>query len=75
MRQFNRFCAVTLLSLAIGTSAFAGDVQAPASPNPPPPAPLPPVTCPAGEVCTQPDASTIITTLTLELYLQLISGL
>ena len=74
MRQFNGFCAVTLLSLAIGTSAFAGDVQAPASPNPPPPPTVPPVTAPPGDASTQPDAATILATLTLELYLQLISG-
>ncbi len=77
MRQFKRFCAATLLSLAIGTSAFAGDVQAPAGANPQPPVPIVvPSTAPLpGDSSSQQDASTILTTLTLELYLQLISGL
>ena len=68
MRQFKRFCAVTLLSLAIGTSAFAGDVQAPAVPNPQPapivvPSPTP--VDPSNQQDT--GASALLTTITLEL--------
>ena len=79
MRQFKRFCAVTLLSLAIGTSAFAGDVQAPAGANPQPTDPIVVVpadtTPPPGDVSTQQDTGTtsVLTTITIELYLQLIS--
>ena len=75
MRQFKRFCAATLLSLAIGTSAFAGDVQAPAGANPQPPAPIVVPTPPPGDASNQQDigAATVLTTITIELYLQLIS--
>ena len=69
MRQFNRFCAVTLLSLAIGTSALAGDVQAPAGPTPPPPPPVvlptPPPVDPSNDEDT--GVSGVITSITIEL--------
>lgn len=69
MRQFKRFFAVTLLSLAIGTSAFAGDVQAPACADPQPPAPITEPTPPPVDTSTQTDAgaSSLLTTITVEL--------
>lgn len=79
MRQFKRFCAATLLSLAIGITAFAGDVQAPAGANPEPTAPIvvaTTTTTPApGDVSTQDTCWTtdIFTDFTFELYLWLLS--
>ena len=69
MRQFKRFCAVTLLSLAIGSSALAGDVQAPAGPSPQPPAPIVEPTPPPEDAPIQPEAcaSSVVTAFTIEL--------
>jgi hypothetical protein len=37
MKQLKQFCAAALLTLAIGTAAFAGDISSPAATAPPPP--------------------------------------
>lgn len=70
MRQLKRFCAATLLSLAIAITAFAGDVQAPANPQPPGGIPAPVVTTPEpGDVSTPGSSDTdILTEVTIELY-------
>ena len=75
MRQFKRFCAATLLSLAIGITAFAGDVQAPAGPSPEPVPVVAPVTTPTpGDVAANTGLPTdILAQLTFELYAQLLS--
>ena len=37
MKQLKQFCAAALLTLAIGATAFAGDISSPACTAPPPP--------------------------------------
>ena len=37
MKQLKQFCAAALLTLAIGITAFAGDISSPAVMAPPPP--------------------------------------
>jgi hypothetical protein len=69
MRQLKRFCAVTLLSLAIGTSALAGDVQAPAGASPQPPDQIVVPTPPPADAPIEPEAclSSVVTSFTIEL--------
>lgn len=78
MRQFKRFCAATLLSLAIGITAFAGDVQAPAGADPQPPGEIgvPVATSPVpGDVSTLEigSATDTFTEFTVELYVLFLS--
>lgn len=77
MTQLKQFCAAALLTLAIGATAFAGDISSPAATAlPPPPAVTsPPAPTPApGDIGTPGITSTTdtITNLTVMLLLSIL---
>jgi len=78
MKQLKQFCAAALLTMAIGITAFAGDIQSPGYTEPPPPGDIqsPTATTPVpGEMGTPGVTSTIdpVSQFTLDLFAQLLS--
>ena len=69
MKQLKQFCAAALLTLAIGATAFAGDISSPACTAPPPP---PADTSSPAPTPAPGDSSTSVITSTTDLTVMLL---
>lgn len=74
MKQLKQFCAAGLLTLAIGVTAFAGDISSPAVTVPPPPPPADTYSAPTpapGDILTPGSTPTTDTVTNLAVMLLL----